>query len=402
MCQAPPVAATIDATWNASQYPNRFDAVRGVFEVYWAVDAARQNVDFAIRVLGFWASFGPARTSSGLMISSDPMMAYFDGNGAPVIEDQFAVSLSAPVADVNRGGQASFSALAGAANATGMTIKWRRALNTNDVATDNPISATGSTSFVLAWGSSAAPSYHGAQRAAVLIDVVGGGATVTASSDPLKIAHGSLMAIAFGLAMSVGIVIALVVPKDKTWWFPAHWILQAIATVLVFVAFAIILAWYSQSGNTHFRTNSVTMGSHAIIGIIVVVLVLWQVFICFLVFLLSNSLPPGHSRNCRGSCLAERAQENRSVSRHQSVSGQGALVARSRSAGGRMHQHLLGHRRNGIWLAVLRRMGRDLRGSCCFVCHRIHLLLQVPETKGKLCSDHARSDERILIKEFSC
>ncbi len=82
--------------------------------------------------------------------------------------------------------------------------------------------------------------------------------------------------VAFSLAMSVGMIIALVVPKDKTWWFPAHWILQAFATVLVFVSFFIILAWYSQASRSHFDTSSVTKGSHAILGIIVIALVLWQ------------------------------------------------------------------------------------------------------------------------------
>ena len=122
------------------------------------------------------------------------MMAYFDStSGAPIIEDQYSVSLSAPVADTNRGGVASFSQMGGARNATGMTIKWRRAFVTGDAANDNPLSTTGDTTFVLAWGQSAQPGYHGSQRAAVAVNLLSGGATITTSSDPLKIAHGALM-----------------------------------------------------------------------------------------------------------------------------------------------------------------------------------------------------------------
>ncbi len=86
--QAPAPPAAIDSTWNASQYPNRFNAVPGEFEIYWAVDPNRQFVDFgeeeisffvfflkkkkkkAVRVLGFWASLGPARSTAGNMIAS--------------------------------------------------------------------------------------------------------------------------------------------------------------------------------------------------------------------------------------------------------------------------------------------------------------------------------------------
>ncbi len=94
---APPTPAAIDATWNPTAYPNRFDVIPGEFELYWAVDSTQTQVSFAIRVLGKWAAFGPASSSAGLMTSSDPMMAYFDATGAPVIEDQFSVSISTPV-----------------------------------------------------------------------------------------------------------------------------------------------------------------------------------------------------------------------------------------------------------------------------------------------------------------
>ncbi len=273
-----PAPAAIDTTWNPAAYPNRFDAVPGVYEIYWMVDGAAKAINFAVRVQGAtWAGLGPSKTSAGAMSGSDPMVAYFDAAGNPVIEDQWSVSISSPVADTNKGGKASFTAMSGSLNATGLTVKWTRSFDTLDASTDNAISLSRPVTLVLAWGTGSLPSYHGPNRAAVTIDLSTGAGSVTGGgNDPLKVAHGALMAIAFGLCMSVGTVFALVVPKNKVWWFPAHWILQVVAVGLMFIAFFIMVAWYQQSGSAHFRTNSLTMGAHAVIGIIIIVAVAWQ------------------------------------------------------------------------------------------------------------------------------
>lgn len=85
------------------------------------------------------------------------------------------------------------------------------------------------------------------------------------------------MVFAFGFCMALGSFIAFTVPKNQVWWFPAHWIIQAFAGLLMMIAFFVIIAYYQNTAAVHFRTNSRTMGAHAILGIITICFVIMQI-----------------------------------------------------------------------------------------------------------------------------
>lgn len=273
--------AAIDTAWNPASYPSRVDVFPGEFELYWAVSADKSSVSFAVRSTSTgWVGVGVALDPAGRMAGSDIMLATFDATGNPLIDDQLAVGASTPITDSIKGGKNSFTAMSGSKNATGMTVKWTRAFDTQEPSADVAIPATGKVTMVVAFGSTADVSYHGANRASVSIDLFSGTSTVVSTpGENLRIAHGSLMAIAFGIFMVFGVVVAVAVPKNQAWWFPAHWASQGFASLLVIISFIIILVYYSQGGIAHFTLATPTQGAHGIIGIIVISLVVFQVIL---------------------------------------------------------------------------------------------------------------------------
>lgn len=157
--------AVYDASWDGSQYLNRFDVVPGVYELYWTV-ADGQQINFAVRArVSGWIGLGLAQVE-GRMTGSDVMLAWFDAvSGALQVDDTKALYQTTPFSDVDVGGSFSFSSMSGSRNATTgiMTVKWSRLLDTGDSVSDQIIYTDQgtSTSFIYAFGSSQEPTDHG-------------------------------------------------------------------------------------------------------------------------------------------------------------------------------------------------------------------------------------------------
>lgn len=153
--------AVVDATWDPTAYPNRFNVIPGVFEFYWnlvipASGGTPTSVNMAIRVARIgWAALGPAASGAGLMTGADVMMVTFDPvTGAPIVDDQTCIGQSTPISDTVKGGSASFTNIAGSRNSTGMQIKWTRLLDTGDSVADIVLSSSGLVTFIVAFGDS--------------------------------------------------------------------------------------------------------------------------------------------------------------------------------------------------------------------------------------------------------
>ncbi len=287
--QQPPPVAPIDPTWIPINYPARLDVFPGQLELYWRINEANNTINFAIRCTLGWVGFGIS--GDGTMVGADMVLGYFDAANNPVLQDSYSPGTSTPVNDVSRGGTFDLTEVSGSRNASGMTLKWTRSIFAAD--TNDRAIPTGPVTVVLAFGPDSIPLYHGSQRVAVAVDLRSGvaAATAVAGTLPMKVVHGALMATAFGITMMLAVAFATI-PKSHKWWFPAHWVLNAVSACLIlagelfivifslsfskFVS-AFVIALVFQNGNHFSTTTSVTRGAHSILGMIVISFVCCQV-----------------------------------------------------------------------------------------------------------------------------
>lgn len=97
------------------------------------------------------------------------------------------------------------------------------------------------------------------------------------SSHSMVKAHGILMWLSFGVLFPVGVLLAKLMPRDgdKPYWLILHRLIQLLAAVLVLISFGLIIANKLKKKFGHFQTT------HAIMGLIVIVVSLLQILLAF-------------------------------------------------------------------------------------------------------------------------
>jgi len=66
--------------------------------------------------------------------------------------------------------------------------------------------------------------------------------------------------------------------KTKSWWFPLHWVSQAVGAGLAAIAMVVmLLALKEQGSTTHFASSYPSGGSHQILGVIVLAILGLQI-----------------------------------------------------------------------------------------------------------------------------
>jgi len=163
----------------------------------------------------------------------------------------------------------------------GGTLVWRadveRAVRSRD-SRDPALTASTQARFVYALGQTSAEGRgresmrnHGPRRGSYVVDL-GTGAVTDAPLDPLVVAHGSLMFLAWGVLLPAGALIGRfarnVVPVSgpAAFWFRWHWVLQLSGTAASLVGAATAIAMVAQAGGAHF------VGLHKAGGLVLVLL----------------------------------------------------------------------------------------------------------------------------------
>ena len=151
--------------------------------------------------------------------------------------------------------------------ANGQTIvQFTRKLDSSD-SNDHDI-GDGDVSVAYAYGSGNSFGYHGGSRGVVSINFKTG-ASATVGDKPIKVAHGILMYIAWGVLIPTGVMIARFgrhVPPNTgpaQWWFTRHRAIQSFG-VLVGIAGAVLAVIMVNEGGSRGEVSL-----HGILGYIV-------------------------------------------------------------------------------------------------------------------------------------
>ncbi|KAI8812800.1 hypothetical protein BJ742DRAFT_767925 [Cladochytrium replicatum] len=97
-------------------------------------------------------------------------------------------------------------------------------------------------------------------------DIGGGGANTM-----LLVAHGWLMALAWGVfAPSAVIVARYFKPKLGVWWFRIHYILFTLVVLFTFIALGLIYVYTESSGGEQFSVSDPLKGTHVVLGMLLI------------------------------------------------------------------------------------------------------------------------------------
>jgi len=236
--------------------------LEGDYELHWS-KPANNEIMFALKAKtsGFVAV---GFSTAGSMIGSDAVIGWFDGNTQT--EHVKAYKLTGKSANLVIESQKLVITQTSAAEADGFTvIKFTRKITDNGDVTFDTTGANSKT--IVAIGNSDILIAHAPNRRVnnIANNFVTGSSLTT--FNPLRIIHGAMMFIAWGLLLPLGGYLARYRgPKLGCLWFPAHQSFQISGIILSFGGY--ILAFFIVEG-AHFQGNNrihAFLGSAIILG----------------------------------------------------------------------------------------------------------------------------------------
>jgi len=270
---------------------NSLDLIGQNYVLQYKIDQTAGTIDFIMSAsTTFWVGIG--FNSAPLMIGSQAIVGWIDSTtNSVVIQQYYLISQtpSAPASSIIA--QTAYTIL----NPTGQQANgWTTiAFTTYLTNGTNPISLTGITDVVNAYGAAPFPSYHGAQRSPNTINFVSNKAS-TVGASVYKQAHASLMFIAFGFIWPMGAAAARYLkpvkskPLEIPLWFFLHRPLQFGGYAIGIAGFGLAIYSVSSRHGAHF--NSIVSHFHMEFGLTVMILGFIQIFFQFF---RPHPTPPG-------------------------------------------------------------------------------------------------------------
>eukprot|EP01119_Soliformovum_irregulare_P017279 TRINITY_DN510_c0_g1_i2.p1 TRINITY_DN510_c0_g1~~TRINITY_DN510_c0_g1_i2.p1 ORF type:complete len:382 (-),score=85.26 TRINITY_DN510_c0_g1_i2:36-1181(-) len=233
---------------------------------------ARRSIVITMKIQGkAWLAFGFHQANSELdgMAGADYIVGEYDDNGFINVWDGFNNETSkhkAPKPDSDFGGYDNIISFSGSYIDGFSVFTVERDMITNDTVADHPIT-NDQLNFIYAFGDGDLTlKYHGPNRGLIGVNFfTGKEAAVVPFSSSMKLIHGALMILAYGMCLSFGAFIARYL-KEYYWWFPLHITIQVLGAVLALSGFIVALCmvtthfnnWHSWIGITTLAFTFVT------------------------------------------------------------------------------------------------------------------------------------------------
>jgi dopamine beta-monooxygenase len=161
----------VSATFDPSIYPRSLAVMEGV-TLHWQLGGSGASRAIRIALTAptttGWIGFGIGEPNSGSMPGSDVAIARVDSSsGDLTVEDRYALDFIEPVMDCAQ--PSDWTPVAATRNSSATTVEFSRLLAVADTKQDRPIVDDGQgTKIIIAYGYSAAFSYHGPTQRTML------------------------------------------------------------------------------------------------------------------------------------------------------------------------------------------------------------------------------------------
>lgn len=269
------VAPSTDTSQGAFTSPD------GVYTASWVANTALRSVTFTVTVrlsgnvwgaIGFTAGFG--------MPGADIVVGMVTPGGVPQVTDRHSFDTVEPPIDT----QQYVTGVQGARTATSTTFTFTRPIEVtdtpNDVRIDNAVNMLWAYGPVTDYPSNRIDK-HAARGVVTNVNFVqdctqygrasgsgsGGSGGAASNSDALLRVHGVMMMLAFATLMPLAAIAAAGRKTIGAWWFPAHWVVNAVALAAAIAGF--VIAFVAKKGELE-------EGVHQVFGVVVFGLAILQ------------------------------------------------------------------------------------------------------------------------------